>query len=576
MKNFFKIINVFVLSVAAFLFACSGDGTIKHGCDEDECTEPPGDIGGYDLPGDCEDGGCRGEDPCEGVRCDSAPAYECISEWVMRAYSTPGTCSDGVCSYEFDDTYCPNGCESGRCIGDPCHEVKCDAPPANECMDGHSLRRYEAEGVCSDGQCIYGYEDVNCEQGSSCSLGQCVADCIPDCGDRQCGPDGCGGYCGNCDTGTECSDGNCSEPVCNGGYNCLKNGIISYHGAEINGQFVSWLYLLDDWFEYKAQVIEDFRDIRLRFHAKGVRLLLHTENKTWTGQPGLDFPSPSTSQISSIRDTIDAAAGLGLEVVLVVLLPEDYRRRHPDELDDFYALNNQILQSNLFTYWDDIFNGVLATIGPDGRKRIDHVMFIDIFGDFDPIDVYDQMTEEEQYNQQEWFRRIWPNFYSWYDFIPRQKKSFELIGGVSNPPLFIEEEISWVKQEIEQHGFPNLPFYSIEAYACTSWTGAYNNAWDAYRDLFLRSASAAGGIDHLVVEEIGINRCQDCTNDLAEGENTFSAALSAIQSIDSSIPVGIWAYHDSPSCSTNGLWGLIKTDETPIDGWWVIPYYFGN
>lgn len=41
--------------------------------------------------------------------------------------------------------------------------------------------------------------------------------CIPDCGDRECGGDGCGGACGTCDRGEACSGGVCIERGGGGG-----------------------------------------------------------------------------------------------------------------------------------------------------------------------------------------------------------------------------------------------------------------------------------------------------------------------------------------------------------------------
>jgi hypothetical protein len=51
-----------------------------------------------------------------------------------------------------------------------------------------------------------------CGPGQECSGGQCLGDCVPDCADRVCGDDGCGGACGACDDGQECRDGQCVVP----------------------------------------------------------------------------------------------------------------------------------------------------------------------------------------------------------------------------------------------------------------------------------------------------------------------------------------------------------------------------
>lgn len=52
-----------------------------------------------------------------------------------------------------------------------------------------------------------------CEQGTACSGRVC--ECVPQCDDRACGDDTCGGSCGACAAGTACDDGQCAcEPQC--------------------------------------------------------------------------------------------------------------------------------------------------------------------------------------------------------------------------------------------------------------------------------------------------------------------------------------------------------------------------
>lgn len=46
-------------------------------------------------------------------------------------------------------------------------------------------------------------------------------DCMPDCVEKECGTDGCGGTCGACPTGTECNDvGRCSGMDCSSSKDC--------------------------------------------------------------------------------------------------------------------------------------------------------------------------------------------------------------------------------------------------------------------------------------------------------------------------------------------------------------------
>jgi len=46
--------------------------------------------------------------------------------------------------------------------------------------------------------------------------------CAPDCEDKECGPDGCGDFCGMCNFGDECVDGACVTPVNCGDGKCVE------------------------------------------------------------------------------------------------------------------------------------------------------------------------------------------------------------------------------------------------------------------------------------------------------------------------------------------------------------------
>gem|GEM_PF-1815478 len=69
-------------------------------------------------------------------------------------------------------------------------------------------------GVCVDGkECS---DDIQSQDVGSFPKGTCV--CLPNCLDKDCGSDGCGGSCGDCSGGTECTaDGLClCSPSCEG------------------------------------------------------------------------------------------------------------------------------------------------------------------------------------------------------------------------------------------------------------------------------------------------------------------------------------------------------------------------
>lgn len=56
-----------------------------------------------------------------------------------------------------------------------------------------------------------------CQSGDQCDDGRCV--CLSDCTDKGCGPDGCGGECGSCDDNDVCTDDLCDYDKCQYSFN---------------------------------------------------------------------------------------------------------------------------------------------------------------------------------------------------------------------------------------------------------------------------------------------------------------------------------------------------------------------
>ncbi len=98
----------------------------------------------------------------------------------------PATCGDTVCGEGESCGTCPVDC--GQCCGD------------GVCRPEHG----EHCGTC--------LADCGCADDERCDVGDrvCVEACVPDCGGRECGPDGCNGSCGGCD----------GDAVCNGAGEC--------------------------------------------------------------------------------------------------------------------------------------------------------------------------------------------------------------------------------------------------------------------------------------------------------------------------------------------------------------------
>lgn len=69
---------------------------------------------------------------------------------------------------------------------------------------------------CVTTQCATSKCDSTCQcpAGRSCINGQCTSSdsCTPQCTDKTCGPDGCGGTCRTCKSGESCDNGQCKAP----------------------------------------------------------------------------------------------------------------------------------------------------------------------------------------------------------------------------------------------------------------------------------------------------------------------------------------------------------------------------
>ena len=126
-------------------------------------------------------------------------------------------------------------------------------------------------------------------------------------------------------------------------------GMITYDGAEINGVYVPWIDMLENWDNYKNDVINHFQDIHDNFGASAVRLLMYPMYPEW-GNVGLDFPTPTSTEIDNLKDIIDTAYSEELDVYMVMIVPKEYVHNSPFATDDFYAKNNEQLRNNLYTF----------------------------------------------------------------------------------------------------------------------------------------------------------------------------------------------------------------------------------
>ena len=190
-------------------------------CGDDGCggscgSCDPGDkcIDGHCCHPNCEGKDC-GSDGCGGS-CGHCHEWEvcnesgrCERNWGCYMKFSPGcpdcACEEEVCKKAPEcctwawDEYCAQMCKwTGKC-----------GPCKPDCTNKE----------CGDDGC--GGSCGRCPHGKVCIVGKCMP-CHPDCKDKECGDDGCGGSCGECAKGYVCKEGKCKpcQPGCGEDDNC--------------------------------------------------------------------------------------------------------------------------------------------------------------------------------------------------------------------------------------------------------------------------------------------------------------------------------------------------------------------
>ncbi len=98
--------------------------------------------------------------------------------------------------------------------------------------------------TCETGQVVCGDDCCTADEQCNTATATCEPKCVPSCKNRECGPDGCGGVCGTCQSGFNCQPetGLCyaCKPSCDG-KSCGSDGCdrvrtrIGLHGARLGG-----------------------------------------------------------------------------------------------------------------------------------------------------------------------------------------------------------------------------------------------------------------------------------------------------------------------------------------------------
>lgn len=173
------------------------------------CVPPPGlpeptgeypmecDFNCYPLCG----GAVCGDDGCGGSCGECLAGQVCVLGKCCTPECAGKECGWDGCSGECGE--CPEGSwctDFQKCAyGYGCVETKAPGCESCACLDC----------VCEmDPFCCEVEWDWKCTYECQYSCGGCLP-CEESCGDRECGPDGCGWFCGTCPEGSTCVDGYC-------------------------------------------------------------------------------------------------------------------------------------------------------------------------------------------------------------------------------------------------------------------------------------------------------------------------------------------------------------------------------
>lgn len=175
-------------------------------CGNDNCEKPEENCAS--CPKDCNKEGCF----CMCIAACPPEAPNCCYEGSpymsngQCGYCSCGyadSCDDGICAW-FEQGNCEADCD---CISD-CNNKEC----GDDGCEG-SCGECDSDYSCKNGKCVYVPSCGNgkCEQESGETFSNCPADCncVPNCNNKECGDDGCGNICGECQPDKSCNNGLC-------------------------------------------------------------------------------------------------------------------------------------------------------------------------------------------------------------------------------------------------------------------------------------------------------------------------------------------------------------------------------
>jgi hypothetical protein len=217
---------------------CADQPCETKACTNGRCVYQPvidGPSPNDECAGHCCEGLCcgPGADQCNPLGLCCAP--NCAG----RACGPDGCGGDGGCGTCPTGETCDEDSGQCRCTRQSCRDGCCDA--GGRCQPGNTdgacgsgggtCAQCTAQQACVNGACVTVSCTGTCNNDNDCpDFRNCVCNraqgvcCQRNCSDKDCGPDGCGGFCGACPPNTTCVGGNCvcDATTCPSG--CCTNG----------------------------------------------------------------------------------------------------------------------------------------------------------------------------------------------------------------------------------------------------------------------------------------------------------------------------------------------------------------
>ena len=160
-----------------------------------------GAAGPFELsvacPSDCGNGFCQDTEGCESCPedCTCPDGESCYKDECCVPSCEGKLCGGDGCGG--DCGACDAGffCKDGGCLENTCPDEG-DIP---DCWDGCTTGSWVGDNICDSAfKCEdYNWDDGDCDP------------CYPSCEGQECGSNGCGGSCGECEDGLVCDDANC-------------------------------------------------------------------------------------------------------------------------------------------------------------------------------------------------------------------------------------------------------------------------------------------------------------------------------------------------------------------------------